>query len=226
MRQYLLGGIIILSRRVVANLISIAMAIYFLVTRFEFYDRSLSFVIFTVPYIISNTAVLIMLVLSTFNKPKEVNDSGKMFLVSVLGGNLSIIVGLLGVSIMGTNINHDISIKASILSVSLIPFYLMAVLTLGRSLTVLPEANKLKTNGVYKVTRHPLYFTYIIWYILQVFICQSWIIVLTTAGQITLQLIRAKNEEAILENNFPEYKEYKSKVGWFFKIGAQSTIKG
>lgn len=162
-----------------------------------------------------------MLVLSTFNRPKEVNDSSKMFLVSVLGGNLSIIVGLLGVSIMGTNINQDISIKASILSVAMIPFYFMAVMTLGRSLTVLPEANKLKTNGVYKVSRHPLYFSYILWYILQVFICQSWVIVLTTAGQIALQLIRAKNEEAILENNFPEYKEYKSKVGWFFKIGAK-----
>lgn len=211
-----------LSRRVFANLISIAMAIYFLVTRFEFYDRSLSFVVFTVPYIISNTAVLIMLVLSTFNKPKEVNDSSKMFLVSVLGGNLSIIVGLLGVNVMGTNINHDISIKASILSVSMIPFYIMAVMTLGRSLTVLPEANKLKTNGVYKVSRHPLYFSYILWYILQVFICQSWVIAFTTAGQIALQLTRAKNEEAILERNFPEYKEYKAKVGWFFKLGAKA----
>lgn len=210
----------ILSRKVIANFISVAIAINFLITRFNFYDGSLSFFIFVVPYIISNTTVSIILILSAFNKPKEVDDSNKMFLVSVLGTNFSIFIGLLGVNIMGASINQNISTIASILSLAIIPFYLTAAITLGRNLTVLPEANKLQTGGVYKISRHPLYFTYIVWFILQVFICQSWVIVLTSTVQIMIQLIRAKNEEAILEKNFPEYKEYKSRVGWFFKIGA------
>lgn len=95
------------------------------------------------------------------------------------------------------------------------PIYLISLIELGSSLSVLPEANRLKTTGIYSFSRHPLYSCYIFWYVMQNLICQSWIILFVSIIQISIQIIRAKQEERILAKNFPEYGEYKAKVLWF-----------
>lgn len=200
-------------RRIIANLTSIAAVIYFLVS--TSYDNSLQFIVFTLPYILSNTAVFIMLMLSLFNKPKDVGKGISQFLISVIGTNLGVIVGLIGIDLFNPVRNIELSNGASFMMILTIPFYIVAVFTLGRNLTVLPEANKLKTTGVYSISRHPLYATYVFWYVLQILMCQSWISVILSAAQITLQIMRAKNEEEILSKNFPEYEEYKNRVGWY-----------
>lgn len=214
------------QKRIIANLIAMVLIICFLVTNFRNYDRSLSFIVFTLPYLLSHIAILIMLILSTLNNPKEVNDSLKSFLISILGGNLSIFLGLAGVNLAGSSVNQQLSLGATFMSILIIPFYIISVFTLGRNLTVLPEANKLQTHGVYRISRHPLYLCYIIWYLLAIMVMQSWIIILTTLVQITLQLIRAKYEEIILEKTFPEYGDYKKRVGWFLKFGVSKAEEG
>jgi protein-S-isoprenylcysteine O-methyltransferase Ste14 len=171
------------------------------------------------PYIISNLAVLILLSISLFNKPQDVKDNWITMLVSILGSNLSIFVGCAGINLMGTNLIEIISVIAGLLSLAIVPFYFTSVLTLGKNLTVLPEANNLKITGVYRISRHPLYLSYISWYILQIFVAQSLIVFFTSIIQIGLQLIRAKIEEGILTKNFPEYQNYKGTVGWFFNFG-------
>ncbi len=46
-------------------------------------------------------------------------------------------------------------------SLALVPFYVVAIVVLGKQLTVMPEARKLIARGPYAVSRHPLYVTYI-----------------------------------------------------------------
>jgi protein-S-isoprenylcysteine O-methyltransferase Ste14 len=74
------------------------------------------------------------------------------------------------------------------------------------------EARRLVTTGPYRFVRHPLYLfeTIASLGILLQFI--SAYTVLVFVGYMLIQLQRMKNEEAILEKAFPEYKEYRAKT--------------
>ncbi len=82
-------------------------------------------------------------------------------------------------------------------------------LHLGRSYSIMAEARKLKTTGPYRFIRHPLYLfeemPIIAIYLLNISLFNT--VVLAT--QIAFQLQRMRYEERILEEAFPEYREFK-----------------
>ena len=83
-----------------------------------------------------------------------------------------------------------------------------ALLTLRRSFSVFPEARALVRTGPYAVVRHPLYAIYFAMYIC--FLVPRlglWAILITLVG-ITCEVIRSRDEEAVLRTAFPEYEEY------------------
>ncbi len=90
--------------------------------------------------------------------------------------------------------------------------------TLLRSLSIVAEARVLKVHGPYRIARHPIY--------LGQFLAQGgmWLFYANThvvwiafwAVFVTMQLIRSKIEEGVLERAFGEaYREYKNKTFWF-----------
>jgi protein-S-isoprenylcysteine O-methyltransferase Ste14 len=206
-----------LTKRIIATLFSMCMIVLFIVQQIRACQFVEYYAVFVIPYMLSNVALLIALFLSLKTRPREINDGNAMFFVCLIAANMPIFMQLSGVTIAGPHINATIKQVGSVMSVAAIPFYLAAVINLGRSLSVLPEASSLQTNGVYGYSRHPLYLTYIYWYLLQIVLLQSWIIVGLSAIQIVLQIIRAKSEERILEKNFPEYARYKREVWWIGK---------
>jgi protein-S-isoprenylcysteine O-methyltransferase Ste14 len=91
-------------------------------------------------------------------------------------------------------------------------FALYAVLKLGRSLSMLPEARRLVTAGPYAAIRHPLYLGEAIalaGLTLQYF---SLAAVALFVVQCAFQLERMKNEEKILAQIFPEYRGYAART--------------
>ena len=83
-----------------------------------------------------------------------------------------------------------------------------AVLALGRSISILPEARRLVTWGPYALVRHPLYLGEIVAIFgiaLQYLLPWS---LLLAALVCAFQFLRIKNEERILVKVFPEYKNY------------------
>lgn len=87
-------------------------------------------------------------------------------------------------------------------------FCMIALMSLGRSLSIMPEARKLVTEGLYRYIRHPLYLAEeaaVMGFFLQY---RSF-----TAGVIffmhfLFQLSRMHYEEKILTEAFPEYVDY------------------
>lgn len=180
-------------------------------------DNPLVFALFIMPYILMNCVSCFYLIKSLLQKPKDLNDNIWMVLASFIGCNLTLITGHF-IELKAVSPDRTMTTIGIALSIAIIPFYIAAVINLGGNLTILPEANTLNTKGIYSFSRHPLYSCYIFWYLTNILIYQSAAIMVTSVLQSVFQVIRAKNEEKILEKNFPEYEAYRRKVWWVGKV--------
>jgi protein-S-isoprenylcysteine O-methyltransferase Ste14 len=83
---------------------------------------------------------------------------------------------------------------------------------LGRSFSIMPEARKLVTSGLYRYLRHPLYLAEMIASTGAVMQFLSVWTALLLAVQIVFQLRRMHNEEIVLTAVFPGYAEYRRRT--------------
>ncbi|HEU0014759.1 MAG TPA: isoprenylcysteine carboxylmethyltransferase family protein [Longimicrobium sp.] len=92
---------------------------------------------------------------------------------------------------------------------------LLPLYHLRGSFSLIPQARALVTGGAYRWARHPIYALYLLQY------TGIWLGHLTpqfTAVMVVylvLLRIRIGYEEAVLESAFPEYREYRARVGAF-----------
>lgn len=185
-----------------------------------FYTGNVTYIIqeliFIVPYCIGNFIIATLLIYSSFKNPVKIDESLKSMFVSFLGTNLYVILSWF-INFKNPNANTNILYIAVILQLFIQAFYIFALVNLGINLTVLPEARNLKTTGIYSISRHPLYASYMIMNILNLFVNQSLLYIPVMIICNLLQYARAKSEEQILTEAFPEYKEYKNNVMFFGK---------
>jgi protein-S-isoprenylcysteine O-methyltransferase Ste14 len=88
----------------------------------------------------------------------------------------------------------------------------LVLVQLGRSFSIMAEARRLVTSGVYRWVRHPLYLAEelaVIGIVLQ--FLSPWTVLLLGV-QIAFQLRRMQNEERVLSETFPEYSGYKERT--------------
>jgi protein-S-isoprenylcysteine O-methyltransferase Ste14 len=204
-------------KSLVASVITIALNVVYIVdvTR---QNLGAGAIMVALPYLLYNVAPVIMLTASVFSKPITSDERWGMFAVAFFGANLFVILHFAGVALVNPDGNVPLAIAAELATMALIPFYVYAVFVLGRQLTVMPEARKLITRGPYAISRHPLYVTYIVMFLLQILITQTLVDVVLTAIVIVLLILRAQGEEALLERTFPaEYAAYRQRVGWIWR---------
>jgi protein-S-isoprenylcysteine O-methyltransferase Ste14 len=111
---------------------------------------------------------------------------------------------------------RDLSVSFHVISTLLIfcgvGFSIYAVLKLGRSLSMLPEARRLVTSGPYSVIRHPLYVSEAVaLFGLTLQYLSPWALALFVL-QCIFQLARMHNEEIVLSRAFPEYRDYAART--------------
>ena len=83
-----------------------------------------------------------------------------------------------------------------------------AALSLGRSVSMLPEARRLVTMGPYRLVRHPLYLSEAIALVGVTLQYLSPLALALLAVQCAFQFERMKSEERVLSGAFPEYRDY------------------
>ncbi len=77
--------------------------------------------------------------------------------------------------------------------------------------------HSLVTSGIYGVVRHPLYASLIWMFYGASFVYANWIgFLLNTFVFVPMMYYRAMQEEALLVDKFPEYKDYRKRIGMFF----------
>jgi protein-S-isoprenylcysteine O-methyltransferase Ste14 len=86
---------------------------------------------------------------------------------------------------------------------------------LRRNFSVEPEARNLVTDGPYRWARHPIYAVYLL--INAGILLRHLTVPLTLvlAGWLALLLVRVRYEEGVLARAFPQYAEYRRRVGAF-----------
>jgi len=91
----------------------------------------------------------------------------------------------------------------------------VVLLWLGRSFSVMPEARRLVTSGPYRWVRHPLYATEMV--VAVGIMIQVGTPFATALGglHLALQVARARYEERVLAEAFPEYAGYKARTRMF-----------
>lgn len=101
---------------------------------------------------------------------------------------------------------------ASLLSIAAFAFALYGLGYLRRSLSIIPEARRLVTGGPYRIVRHPLYLAEISAALSLVLAAPFVTPTVALAVFILLQGTRARFEERLLRETFPEYADYQRRT--------------
>jgi len=108
----------------------------------------------------------------------------------------------------------DAAFDAAALGLLVAGHFLCAVtlLQLGRSFSVMPEARRLVTAGLYARIRHPLYLAEAVAALGVFLLYRSPGAAVLVAAQFAVQLWRMHEEEKVLEAQFPEYAAYRART--------------
>lgn len=88
-----------------------------------------------------------------------------------------------------------------------------AVWYLRSAFSIEPEARRLITSGPYRVARHPVYTGYLAQYVGMWLLFPTLPLGVVLFGWFLLMADRIRHEERVLGNAFPEYADYRRRVG-------------
>jgi protein-S-isoprenylcysteine O-methyltransferase Ste14 len=125
---------------------------------------------------------------------------------------ISALLGTLLISAIILFPRRQLPLGAEIASILLVAagnaLAVVALMQLGRSFSVMPEARRLVTSGPYRLVRHPLYLAEEIAALgILIQFLSGWTVLLC-AAHLAFQLRRMRNEEIVLADSFPEYAAY------------------
>jgi protein-S-isoprenylcysteine O-methyltransferase Ste14 len=99
------------------------------------------------------------------------------------------------------------------------------IIFLRESFSIMTEVRKLVFNGIYRITRHPMYLGAMLTALGALFqnfgLWNCFIFIIFCICQV----YRATREEIKIMRIFAEYREYSSRVGWLWKIGRQRILE-
>jgi protein-S-isoprenylcysteine O-methyltransferase Ste14 len=97
---------------------------------------------------------------------------------------------------------------AGLLSIAAFSFACVSLAYLRRNLSIIPEARRLVTGGPYRIARHPLYLAEITAAFSLLLAGPYVTSAVAFTGFLALQFARARMEERLLADTFPEYTDY------------------
>jgi protein-S-isoprenylcysteine O-methyltransferase Ste14 len=119
-------------------------------------------------------------------------------------------LGVAIVTLPPQELSTELYLASLLLVIGGTAFAIYALLSLARSISIIPEARKLITSGPYAFVRHPLYLGEMV-ALLGISLQYIWPwSLLLLAAQWVFQFERLRSEERILAQAFPNYADYKA----------------
>lgn len=87
------------------------------------------------------------------------------------------------------------------------------ILSLNRSVSVVPSHREVRTTGAYRLVRHPLYASYLVGNVGYVLSNQSARNLVVLVAATLFQLVRIQAEERLLQE-FADYRAYRQRTRW------------
>jgi protein-S-isoprenylcysteine O-methyltransferase Ste14 len=157
--------------------------------------------------------VALLLVLMIIRHPASARAKGLLpRLCAFMGTYLALAV----VWLPPQSIGFELSLLSLLLMLCGLGFAVYALAHLGRSFSMMAEARRLVVDGPYARIRHPLYLGEAVATLGLMLQFLSAFALLIFSLQLTFQLIRIRNEELVLAEQFPEYGDYKMRTARLF----------
>ena len=157
-----------------------------------------------------------------FKQPKMVDAS----VLAVGAGCLaSILPYAMSMFTWWSPITETLKTPGMVLNALVCPFILWALFCLRDCLSVIPEANKVVSKGIYKYSRHPLYVCYSFWGVSYIMMDTTFPVICIVVAFVSLLLVRSILEERVLLKSLPAYESYYRQTGLItlpflhFKLG-------
>jgi protein-S-isoprenylcysteine O-methyltransferase Ste14 len=148
--------------------------------------------------------IVLVLLLALRHKPRGKSSGFYPRFAAVAGTYLTVAMVLLPAK----ELSAALYAVSTVLIIGGTALSIYSALSLGRSISMLPEARRLITRGPYGVIRHPLYLSEAIALAgLTLQYSSPWAMALLVL-QCVFQIERMKNEERVLARAFPEYQAY------------------
>ena len=136
---------------------------------------------------------------------------------ALTGTTMLLVVGIFGAPVLFTP-PEALRIASTPLTIAAFALAVWGLLTLRRSLSIIPEARSLVTGGPYRYIRHPLYTAEITAALCVVLARPALWAVVSLLPFIAVQALRAHFEEGLLLRSFSEYAGYRDHT-WRFIPG-------
>jgi protein-S-isoprenylcysteine O-methyltransferase Ste14 len=142
-------------------------------------------------------------------RPRPRTRDGRLVarIAGLVGTTMLLIVGIFGGAVLFTP-PAAAQVLATALTIVAFATAVWGLLSLRRSLSIIPEARRLVTSGPYRFIRHPLYAAEILAALAVVLSRPALWAVVAVLPFIGVQLLRARFEERLLAGTFPEYHRY------------------
>jgi protein-S-isoprenylcysteine O-methyltransferase Ste14 len=153
--------------------------------------------------------VALLMAFVLIRRPAKAKARGLMPRVSAFFGTY---LGLAIVWLPPQPMGFGLSLASLLLMLGGLGFSVYALSHLGRSFSVMAEARRLVIDGPYARVRHPLYLGEAVAMLGLTLQYLSGFALLIFSLQMTFQIIRIRNEEAVLATHFPEYADYRTRT--------------
>ncbi len=155
----------------------------------------------TYVFILMESVVLFLLILRS--NPKVRSDKPLAWICAFLGTALPLFLKPSGIT-TNPNVGNILLLTGGILAI-------ISYLSLNTSFGISPALRKVKTNGLYKIIRHPMYASYLVLHVGYLQISYSLLNIFIIVTTFIFLLIRINFEEALLSED-KSYQEYRKKV--------------